>query len=373
MNNVQKFFDLYKITNKVGLVNQNKRLCACGDELSELDKTCPNCNTEIKKTALLNVSKNSALAKRYETIEDGDTCSFKYYQLLSNGFELYEIELFEFAVNKKTSDVKVSNSKVFKSIDANDSFNEFLNTCFNGFKDFVYKCLSEFQYSMATSNFSSLSDSQLSNFMHIYLNYRYLIPYIRGYKIFYYGKKVDLKKYYPNTNFNNEEEVKKTNLNIDLLLSWDIKNEKYIETIIEISNTQPEDIQRTLADIIHSMLSDRRNDETYNNTIESFSLLYNKEIELNDFIRIYNNSRDNYFNQIFEYRKLYKKFINKTIDWSKIEKIDRKTIGALSTKEELKKNMKVTSKQVDEIFELVESDPLKALIYFKEQDIKSKD
>lgn len=372
MNNINKFFNLYKINNKVGLCNENKRLCACGNELNEIDKSCSKCGTLIKKSALLNVNKNSYLAKRYETEKNGGIVSFKYYQLLSNGFELYESEVFDFSIDTINAEVNISNSKIFKTIDSNDNFNDFLNSYFKGFKEFVYKCLGEFNYSMAVSNFGSLTDSQLSNYMNIYLNYKVLIPYIRGYKIHYYGKKFNLKKYYPDTDFNDNEEVKKTKLNLNLLLSWDIKNEKYIESIIEISNTQPESIQRTLSDILYNMLSDKRQSETYNNTIESFSLLYNHEIDIDNFIRIYNNSRDNYFNTIAEFRKLYKKFISKTIDWSKIDKIDRKIIGVLKTKNDLKKEMQISPKQINEVFELLEKDPLSALVYFNENNIKDK-
>ena len=362
---IKKMLELYGI-DKVGLSNENKRMCACGTELSLEDKTCPNCNTPIKKTKLLNVNKNSALGKRYEGSQNGDVCSFKYYQLLSNGFELYETEMLDFSINCKTADVRISNSKVFKTIDKTEAFGEFLNTYLNGFSEFVYSCLGEFRYEYAVSNFTSLSESQLSNFVHTYFNYKALIPYLRGYKIFYYGRKINLKKYYPNVDFNNIDEVKKTNLNLDLLLSWDIKNEKYIESIIEISENENANTQRVLSDILYSMLNDRRSSETYENTINSFSLLYNKEISLEDFIRIYNNSRDNYFNQIFEFRKLHKKLVSKTIDWSTIEKIDRKTIGTLKTKEHLKADMKLSKANIESAYELLEKDPFKSLIFLAE-------
>lgn len=374
MNNIQKYFDLYNIT-KTGLINENKRMCICGKELVETDKECPSCGAAIKKTTLLNVAKNNALGKRYETIKDLDMIYFKYYHLLSSGFELNEAEMLTIAVNLTTSEVKVSDLKIFKSLDRanNTGLEQFFNTEFPGFKEFVYKCLSEFQYDMAISNFGSLNDGQLTNFMNMYLNYRALIPHIRGYKILYQGRKVNLKKYYPNVDFNNEDEVKATKLNLDLLLSWDLKNEKYLESIIEISNNNPAEVQRTLSDILHSMLSDRRSSETYDNTIQSFSLLYNKEISVEDFIRIYNNSRDNYFNKIFVFRKLYKKHVSKTIDWSSIDKIDRRTIGILGTKEDLKTDMKISVKQMDEIFGLLESNPQAAISYFTENSIESKD
>lgn len=363
---IKDFLELYKI-DKVGLCNENKRICSCGTSLTETDNSCPSCNVSIKKSKLLNVNKNSALGKRYDSVVNGDVYSFKYYQLLSNGFELYETEMLDFSVNTKSSEVKISNSKVFKTIDSRDEFNDFLNKYFYGFKEYVYDCLSEFRYEYAISNFTSLSESQLNNFIHVYLNYRALIPFIRGYKVFYYGKKINLKRYYPDVDFNDLDKVKNTKLNLNLLLSWDIKNEKYIESIIEISENEPENTQRVLSDIIYNMLMDKRSSETYENTINSFSLLYNKEISLKDFIRIYNNSRDNYFNQIFEYRKLHKKLISKTIDWSQVEKIDRKIIGTLRTKEHLKTDLKISSKDILETYELLEKDPLKALQFLGEE------
>lgn len=358
--NIKEMLELYNI-NKVGLSNENKRMCACGTELSLEDKTCPCCNVAIKKSNLLNVNKSSALGKRYESSVKGNTHYFRYYQLLSNGFELYETEMLCFSIDKDTSDVKISNSKVFKTIGSKDEFNKFLEDFFKGFNNFVYSCLGEFRHEYAVSNFTSLSESQLSNFIHIYLNYKALIPYLRGYKIFYYGKKVNLKKYYPDVDFNDIAQIKTTKLNLDLLLSWDIKNEKYIESIIEISENADDKTQRILSDIIHNMINDRRSSETYQNTMNAFGLLYNKEISLEDFIRIYNNSRDNYFNQIFEYRKLHKKLISKTIDWSTIERIDRKTIGTLQTKENLKTDMKATKAEIQTAYDLLEKDPLEAL------------
>lgn len=363
--NIKEILELYNI-DKTGLSNENKRMCLCGKELSLEDKNCPNCETEIKKSKLLNVNKNSALGKRYDYFKTNNICTFKYYQLLSNGFELYETEMLDFSIDIENADVKISNSKVFKTIDKVDTFNEFLNTYLNGFIDFVYSCLGEFRHEYAVSNFTSLSESQLSNFVHVYVNYKALIPYLRGYKIFYYGKKINLKKYHNTVDFNNINEVKATNLNLDLLLSWDIKNEKYIESIIEISENEDKDTQRILSDILYSMINDRKNSETYENTMNSFGLLYNKEISLKDFIRIYNNSRDNYFNQIFEFRKLHKKLISKTIDWSEIEKIDRKIIGTLKTKECLKSEMKLSKSDIENSYDLIEKDPLKALLFLAE-------
>ncbi|WP_368263299.1 hypothetical protein [Clostridium disporicum] len=349
---IKKMFELYNL-NKVGLIKENQRLCSCGQYLLEGDKSCPNCKTVIKKAKLLNVGKNSALAKRYDVIIVEQEYKFSYYQLLSRGFELYETEVFYFSINKETSKVAISNSKIFKTIENNEYFIEFLNTYFDGFRDYVYSCLHEFRYDYAISNFSSLNESQLYNFLNVYLNYKALTPYLRGYKVFYYGDKVNLKKHYPNTDFNDLNDVQKTKLNLKLLSTWDIKNEKYIDEIINISETTDEKIQKILGDISeHQACED---------TINSFSLIYNKEISLDDFIRIYNNSRDGQFSFIFEYRQLYKKLISKTIDWSTVEKIDKKTMGTLRTKNHLKADLKLNKKQIEDVYDLLDKDPLEAL------------
>lgn len=366
---IKKMLELYGI-EKVGLCNENKRKCTCGTDLNKSDKKCPICSTPIIKSKLLNVNKNSALGKRYETVIDGDIYSFKYFQLLSNGFELYESEILDFSLNKFNSEVKISNTKVFKTIGSVKEFNNFMNDNFQGFMTFAHKGLQEFQYEYAKSKFTSLTENEIGNYLYVYINYRALAPYLRGYKIYHYGKKVNLKKYFPSTNFNDLKEIELIPLNLDLLLSWDIKNEKYIESIIEISS-KDKSIQNTLSDILHNMLNDNRSNETYNNTINSFSLLYNKEISLEDFIRIYNNSRDNWFNQIFEFRKLHKKMISKIIDWSEIEKIDKKTIGRLQTKENLKTDFKLNKSQIEECFNLLEKDPLEALKYLRKNNNKN--
>jgi len=45
---IKKMLERYNL-DKVGLMNENQRLCACGQILSESDKSCPNCDVPIKK------------------------------------------------------------------------------------------------------------------------------------------------------------------------------------------------------------------------------------------------------------------------------------------------------------------------------------
>lgn len=361
--NIKEFLDLYDI-NKEGLINEKDKICTCGKKLGE-STICGDCRKQIKKSQFLNVAKNAPLGKRYEVDVVGNDYMFKYYQLLSSGFDLYESEVLRFTLNKETADVTISNSKIFKTIDKRPEFTEFMNTYFNGFLDYVYSCLREFKYEYSKSNFTSLTESEIKNMLHIFLNYNAISKCLRGYKVFYYGSKVNLKKYY-DIDFNKEEEVEKIDLNTNLLLTWDLKNEKYIESIIDISKNEPLKKQNTLLSIMSNMLNDNRSSETYNNTFNVFGLLYNKEISLDDFIRIYNNSRDNYFNQLFEYRKLHKKMVSKAIDWSTIDSIDRKTINTLTKKEFMKKEMKYSSAKINKSYEILGKDPLEALKFLME-------
>jgi hypothetical protein len=356
--------NLYNL-NKIGIHNSLKKICLCGEEMDINEKVCPKCGTALPKSSLLNVYKNSALAKRFETTNADGIYSFKIYSLLSNGFELYESETLNFSINTKDISVKISDSKIFKALGRNEEFLNSLNTNFGGFYSYVEHCLSQFEFEYAVSNFTSLNESQITNFLNVYINYKALIPYLRGYKVFYYGSKVNLKKYFPDVDFNDTKAVEELGLSLKLLLMWDIKNEKYIETIIDLSHNSTTEELSVLSDIIEMMLNatkDRYNRElTYNDIIDAFSLLFNREISLQNFIRIYNNSHENFFAQIYKFRQAYKKCVNRTIDWNEIEKLDRKTVGTMESRCDIMREFKKTKDQVNEIYEVLEKDPIAAL------------
>lgn len=356
------YLNLYGL-EKNGLLNNTRKMCLCGKEMDETEKVCPICNQSLSKKTLLNVNKSKALAKRYVSEKTSDNVTFKYYQLLPNGFELYEIEFFKFEVDLHTGVVSISNDKVFKTIDRVEEFQKFLNDYLPGYYNYVRQGLSEFRHVYAISNFTSMKADQLTNFMHIYLNYRALQPYLRGYKVFYYGSKVNLKDYYPDVDFNDEMALKSINLSLKMLLTWDIKNQKYIEKIIHISNHASAEQLDILETIIQSMIEHTagRYGLDYNEMIETFNLLYNDEISLDDFIRIYNNSREDFFNKLYTYRKNYKKCVNNKIDWSTIDRIDRKTFGSLEVKAAMIKDMGVGKIAANEIYEELEKNPLAAL------------
>ena len=79
-----------------------------------------------------------------------------------------------------------------------------------------------------------------------------------------------------------------------------------------------------------------------------------------DFIRIYQNSRENFFCKILDIKKMLKKLYKKNFSWSDIEKIDRKTYGTLSVKSELKEN-KFSNEEIDDFYSKLESNPTEAL------------
>ena len=363
MSNID-LFNKYEI-KKNGLVNGSDRQCICGKNIGNDENTCPVCGNNVVKSKLLNVAKNNAIAKRFEKVKGGNNDSLKYYHLLSNGFDLYETEVLNFSINKTENKVYISDNKIFKSISKKDVFIEWINEVIPGFLDYINKGLSEFQYEYAVSNFGSMTSDQIENYLNVYCNYKQLMKYLRGYKVFYYGKLIDLKKYYPNIDFNNEKEVENSGLLLKLLLTWDIKNVKYIEKIIDISNNESELNKAIILDIVDNMIeccNDRnwRNRMDYNDMIDSFSILYNDEISLEDFIRIYNNSRDNMFCKIYEFRKLYKKLVDKNIDWSSIEKIDSKVLGMLNLKDTLKKE-KYSKSIIEQSYEELNKNPINAL------------
>lgn len=359
---------------KLGLHNGTNKMCLCKTEMNIDEKNCPNCGEKLNKASLLNVSKNSALGKRFEESIDGNVIYLKYYHLLSNAFDLYETNMFELSINKDTAEITISDSKMFKSLSTKPDIKNFFDKYLPGFYAYTLKCLGVFRHEFAISNFHSLSSSQLSNFLNVYLNYKALDNFLLGHKVFYYGNKVNLKKYFPTTNFNDAEDVKKTGLCLSLLLTWDIKNEKYIETIIEISNTATNEQLESLIEIIKDMRAEAnkgyRSNIDYNDIIESFGLLYNKDISLENFLRIKNNSHDNYFCQFNAFKQNYKKCISKNINWDEIDGLDRKTIGSLEVKADLLKGKVLDKKDMSAIYEILEKDPMQALRQMAEKSKK---
>lgn len=355
--------ELYGL-EKIGVHNMVRKQCMCGCEMEMSEKKCPKCNTMLPKSKLLNISRNTAISKRYDSVAEGNMIHFIYYNLLSKGFELYEVEAMRLSINTETCDVKISDNRIFKTMKRNQYLKDFLEKFFPGLLLYITSCLGELEYEYAVANFTSLSESNIKNFLNVFTKYKALISYLSGYKVYYYGAKINLKDYYPDTDFNDMESVKKTGLNLELLRAWDIKNVKYIEAIIEISNHIDEKKQELLVAILDNMFTEaginRRNID-YKDVIDTFSLLYNKEISVDDFIRIYLNSRENYFCKISEFRKQYKKINRNKINWSEIDKIDRKTYGTIATKCYLKTELKEKMETIDNAYAELEKNPMNAL------------
>lgn len=359
----KSLINLYNL-DKLGLHNTLTKKCICGTEMNIDEKTCVSCGTALPKTKLLNINKNTAIAKRYQSSNNAGVYSFQSFQLLSNGFELYESEMLNFSIDTNKIEVKISNTKAFKAMGINTEFSKYMEDFFPGFYNYVMSGLGEFRYDYAVSNFTSMSESQIANYFNIYWNYKALIPYLRKYKVFYYGNKINLKKYFPTIDFNDETSIINSGICLKLLLMWDIKNEKYIETIIDISNKSSARDLEIIQDIVDTMIraaSRGKYSLEYNDIIDAFSLLYNKEISLDDFIRIYNNTPEDYFAQLYKFRQSYKKCINKVIDWSTIDKLDRKTIGSLDCKESMMKELKITKSEIDDVYAMLEKNPIEAL------------
>lgn len=76
-------------------------------------------------------------------------------------------------------------------------------------------------------------------------------------------------------------------------------------------------------------------------------LFYN--LLLSDFMRIYNSSPEDYFVQLATFRQHYRKCLSKILDWSKIDRLDRRVCGTLESKVKLMKDMKLSQEKVNEI------------------------
>ena len=358
----KELMDLYGLA-KLGVHNMIKKKCFCGCEMDISEKTCPNCYISLPKSKLMNVNKNTALSKRFVVKDDGKEASLTYYHMMSKGFELYETEALKFSLNRETLDVRISSSHVFKSLKDNEQIEKFLNAFEPGFAEFIKSCLRQLQYDYAISHITSLNESQIKSFLNVFMNYRALIPHLFGYKILYFGEKIDLKKYFPETDFCSKESVSKLGIVRELLHTWDMKNERYIETMIELEKTASENQKKILIAILNQIfeLSQRtdgwRNNINYDDIINAFSILYNKEISLEDFIRIYQNSCENFF----EYGNAYKKINKSKIDWSQIKKIDRKTVGSVLAKKSMKEDLKMKNDEINLFYKKLEKDPLAAL------------
>lgn len=358
----KKLLDKYGI-EKLGLHNGKEKMCLCGTTMDIGEKECPGCGTKLPKSKCINIARNTAIAKRFEDIIDGSKITLNYYHLLSSSFDLYETKMLDVVIDKENSTITVSDPKIFKSLSGKDEIVNFFEKYLPGFMDYVNSGLRLFEYEYAVSNFCSLSSAQLSNYLNVFLNYNALTKYLLGYKVFYYGNKVNLAKYFPSINFNDPEDAKKTNIDFNLLAAWDIKNEKYIETIIDISNTATKEQLEQLDEIITDMQKETKKDWRleYNDIVEAFGLLFNKDISLNDFLRIKNNSHDNCFCRFNEFKKNYKKCNGNVIDWSQIDGLNRKTLGTVKFKAGLLKGKALSKADINDIYTILEKDPMKAL------------
>lgn len=354
-----QLLNLYEI-NKNGFISIDKKACVCGEIVDVNVDVCPKCQQSLSKTKLLNVNKNNALKKRTVVLDENGVFSFNIYGLFSKGFDLYEQELLKVSFDRNTEKVLISDTKYFKANGDSDQFREELDKAFPGFCSFVLAGLKEQEYEYAVTRLSSLRSDQFENFFHVYNQYRALIPYLRGYKVLNYGKNIALKDIFPSTDFNDEESVKKLPIYLPALLTYDFKNVRYIDTLVEIYKTKTDKELLIFNNCVDKMLDimNRRGingDELF----DTFSVLYNKDISFEDFIRIFLVSREDYFGKMMNVKKMLKKVYGK-FSWSDIEKIDRKLYGTLETKTELR-NVKISKDKIEEVFSTLENDPMKAL------------
>lgn len=356
---MKNFFELYNI-DKNGLINGTNKQCICGTNTTE--NVCPHCGADLKKSKLLNVAKNTALAKRNTDTRNGNKLIYQSIHLMSIGFELYEQVMMEVTIDLDTEEVKISNGTMFKKQSDDAGVFNFINKHLPGYLDMTQEAIDTASGSMVR-HITALTESQLANMLHVYLNYRAVFPYLIRYKALYYGNLLNLKKYYPDVDFNDINSVKSCKLNLYLLAFWDMKNAKYIEAIIDIS--QKEEIQPALTAMLIECIKElnvllRSWDFDGNSAIDTFSLLFNREISVEDFIRIFNRTRPEDFFALKRYKVRYKKLYRKEIDWTTFKGLNRKERATMALKDTLKAQ-KMSTEKIDEIFQTLDSSPLDAL------------
>lgn len=361
----KKLLIAYEI-NKNGFISTDSKQCLCGETVEISVNTCPKCGADLKKTKLLNVNKNNVLKKKTEISFEDNIFIYCIRGLFSKGFELYENSLLEFKMDLTKEEVTISDTKYFKTNGDSEALKDGLEKYLPGFYSFVIKSLREQSFEYAKTKFASLTADQIENFLHVYCNYRTLIPYFRGYKVLNYGKNVDLKSYYPNIDFNSEDDIKKLSIYLPVFLTYDFKNVKYMDTIVQIYEKESSDDLKIFNNCIDKLLSiansyrnrwEHRLD--YNTVNDTFSVLYNHDISFQDFLRIFLASREDYFSKLLEVKKNLKKVYGK-FSWNDIEKIDRKLYGSLCTKATLK-TKKISKENIEVIYKTLEKDPIESL------------
>jgi hypothetical protein len=361
MDNIKDLLKKYNLDNKMGLTLVDKKKCLCGEEMDTNVQICPKCGASLIKKNLLNVAKNTALAKSINAKFENNVFTFTIDLLLSQGFSLYESNALTFVIDINNVKVTISDTKYFKANGQNPILIEALDKYMPQFYEFIARGLKEQEYYYAVSNFSSLSPSQIENFLNIYANYNALIPYLRGYKVLNYGKSFNLKEFYPNVDFNSIEDIMaNVDLYLPVLKTYEFKNVNYLSEIVNIYKTQSRDDLNIFNACIDKLLTfSEMRGMTYAEVMDVFSVLYNKEISFQDFLRIYLNSREYYFAKLLEVKKSLKK-VEKKFSWFDVDGINGKFYGTLMAKSEMASH-KISKTNINEIYKTLENNPTKAL------------
>lgn len=354
---IKTAFELYGI-KKLGVINQTQKKCLCGAETDS--DVCPACGEKLPKSKLLNMAKTKAHANRYETKTTGNPLVFRKLQLNSNGLELVENEALKVEIDTEKALIHISNSKAFNALKSNEEFAKFINTAIPGFLQFTDEALQSSQGIMNSSMFS-LSEAEISNMLYFYLNYKALIPYCLKYKIIYFGKNFNLKEFYPEADFNDPESLKSIDFNPHLLAFYDMKNRQYLQNIVELSKRA--DIQDKITEMMIELEKEAKKClQSYcfrgECVLDTFNLLFNKEISIDDFIRIFNKSEPEPFFHLKEYKGYLKKFEKVNVDWSTFEGITSKMQKTMERKVSLTTMYAPFSvTEVNDIYAEVEKDP----------------
>ncbi len=359
--NLFNYFKLYDI-NKNGLYNSSKKKCIC-DTISDYNVlTCPNCKKSLDITKMICVDRNSAIRTRTEIVDNKDVFSYSIISLISKGFEFKEVTKFVFVINKTTLDISISDINYFKAMRRLD-FKDAFDKAYPGFISFVENMLDTAPPTKFNpTKINHLSPQMLSNLLYFYLNYKGVSEYISEYKLLHYGNLINFKEKFPNIDFNDKTNLSKLPFDAILFATLDIKNPMYIDSLIELYNTYDKETLDIFESCVHRIYGEiQEYDFTHNKFIDIFSMIYNKEISLDDFLRIYQHSPDGYFKNILHVKKMVKDYNDKNFEWQDIEKIDEKTINTVQNKVFLKKSKVGTNKVIEDFYKKLESNPFDAL------------
>lgn len=346
----KEYFVLYNI-EKLGFITTDKKQCLCGTDMNINEKACPKCGTRLPKSKLINVNKIKTIGKKFSSSFENDVFIIYAWQLqVTPSLMLSERVNYQFTINTQTKEV--SHWGDFRLMDSAD-FLELLKKQFPGYVEYVMKFRA-----INVPELSKIPTASLARIFTVYWSFQGLAPYMDIYSL---SLKLlrELKEKYREIDFNNSESVKKLPFNLHLLK---ICNEKTtLNDLIQLSNT----VTYKKMDIIETIIKRHEDNildcSKYDQLSKAFEMLFRKEISIENFTRLFLRSGIINFYRISEAARIYKSVYKVPIDWSEVYRIDEKLIYTLSLKRKLIQEYKMSLQDIEELYTILKTDPVKAL------------